>query len=72
MSKAKAGVSDKAYAELLDHLAQDHFAHMPKALADDMLTPFRDRNAAVSFEDDQSKRDKIQDEVNQLASATHR
>ena len=64
--------ADKAYAELLDHHAQDHFAHMPKALADDMLAHFRDRNAAVSFEDDQSKRAKILDEVNQLASTTHR
>ena len=35
----------EAYAELLDHHAQDHFAHMPKALADDMLRHFRDRNA---------------------------
>ena len=64
--------ADRAYAELLDHHAQDHFAHMPKALADDMLRHFRDRNAAVSFEDDQSKRAKILDEVNQLASTTHR
>jgi hypothetical protein len=45
---------------------------MPKALADDMLRHFRDRNAAVSFEDDQSKRAKILNEVNQLASTTHR
>jgi len=45
---------------------------MPKALADDMLRHFRDRNAAASFEDDQSKRAKILDEVNQLASTTHR
>ena len=58
--------ADKAYAELLDHHAQDHFAHMPKALADDMLTHFRDRNAALSFENDQSKRAKILDEVNEL------
>jgi hypothetical protein len=35
--------ADRAYAELLDHHAQDHFAHMPKALADDMLRHFRDR-----------------------------
>ena len=72
---ARAGAyapADKAYAELLDHHAQDHFAQMPKALADDMLNHFRDRNAALSFEDSQSKRDKILDEVNQLASATHR
>jgi len=64
--------ADRAYAELLDHHAQDHFAHMPKALADDMLRHFRDRNAAVSFEDDQSKRATILAEVNDLASTTHR
>ena len=33
---------------------------------------FRDRNAAVSFEDDQSKRAKILAEVNELQSTTHR
>jgi hypothetical protein len=37
-----------------------------------MLTHFRDRNAALSFEDSQSKRAKILDEVNELATATHR
>jgi hypothetical protein len=60
--------ADKAYAELLDHHAQDHFAHMPKELADNMLTHFRDR----TFEDDQSKRAKILAEVNELQSTTHR
>jgi len=64
--------ADKAYAELLDHHAQDHFAHMPKELADNMLVHFRDRNAAVSFEDDQSKRATILAEVNDLSSTTHR
>jgi len=64
--------ADKAYAELLDHHARDHFAHLPKALADDMLTHFHDRNAALSFEDSQSKRAKISAEVNELATATHR
>jgi hypothetical protein len=33
---------------------------------------FRDRNAAVSFEDDQTKRATILAEVNDLASTTHR
>jgi hypothetical protein len=64
--------ADKAYAELLDHHARDHFAHLPKALADDMLTHFHDRNAALSFEDSQGKRAKISAEVNELATATHR
>jgi hypothetical protein len=64
--------ADKAYAELLDHHAQDHFAQMPKDLAADMLAHFRDRNAAVSFEDDQSKRAKILEEINELQSETHR
>jgi hypothetical protein len=64
--------ADKAYAELLDRHAQDHFAEMPKELAEDMLAHFRDRNAAVSFEDDQSKRAKILAEVNELQSTTRR
>jgi hypothetical protein len=45
---------------------------MPKDLAEDMLAHFRDRNAAVSFEDDQSKRAKILNEVNELESTTRR
>jgi Zinc dependent phospholipase C len=64
--------ADKAYAELLDHHAQDHFAHMSKELGDNMLAHFHDRNAAVSFETDQSKRAKILNEVNELESTTHR
>lgn len=45
---------------------------MPKVLADDMLTHFRDRNAAVSFEDDESKRAKILHEVNEPESRMYR
>ena len=61
--------ADKAYAELLDHHAQDHFAHMPKPLADDMLGHFRDRNAALRFEDSQQEREKIVQELNEFESA---
>jgi hypothetical protein len=64
--------ADKAYAELLDRHAQDHFARMPRELAEDMLAHFRDRNAAMSFENDQSKRAKILAEMNELQSTTHR
>jgi hypothetical protein len=72
---ARAGAyapADKAYAELLDHHAQNHFAQMPKALADDMLNHFRDRNAALSFEDSHRKREKILAELNDFESAVHR
>ena len=69
---ARAGAyapADKAYAELLDHHAQDNFAHMPKALAADMLGHFRDRDAAFRFEDNQEKREKIVEELNEFAAA---
>jgi Zinc dependent phospholipase C len=68
----KYAPADKAYAELLDHHAQDHFARMPKDLAEDMLAHFRDRNAAVSFEDDRTKRARILNEVSELESTTRR
>ena len=61
--------ADRAYAELLDHHAQDHFAHMPKALADDMLGHFRDRDAALKFEESDEKREKILQELNQFEAA---
>jgi hypothetical protein len=68
---ARAGAyapADKAYAELLDHHAQDHFAHIPKALTDDMLGHFHDRDAALRFEDNQQKREKIVEELNEFAA----
>lgn len=61
--------ADKAYAELLDHHAKDHFAHVPKALADDMLGHFRDRDAALSFEDSQKRRAEIVLELNEFQAA---
>jgi hypothetical protein len=60
---------NKAYAELLDHHTQDHFAHMPKELADDMLSHFRDRYAALRFEDNQREREKIVQELNEFEAA---
>jgi len=69
---ARAGAyapADKAYAELLDHHAQDHFARMPKALVDDMLGHFHDRDAALRFEDNQQKREKIVQELNEFETA---
>ena len=69
---ARAGAyppADRAYAELLDRHAQDHFAHLPKALAHDMLDHFRDRNAALRFEDSQQKREKIVQDLNQFEPA---
>lgn len=64
--------SDKAYAELLDRHAQSHYAQMPKELAADMLAHFRDRDAAMSFEDNKTERAKILAEVNALQSQTYR
>jgi Zinc dependent phospholipase C len=61
--------ADKTYAELLDHHAQDHFAHVPKALAGDLLRHFRDRDAAIGFEDSQPKREKIVQELSEFEAS---
>jgi hypothetical protein len=59
--------ADKAYAALLELHAKDHFARMPRLLALDVLRHFQDRTAAVSFEDNRTRRDKLVSEVNELA-----
>jgi hypothetical protein len=61
--------ADKTYVALLDHHAKDHFAHMPKALADDLLRHFGDRDAAIRFENSPSKREKIIQELNEFKTA---
>jgi hypothetical protein len=69
---ARAGAyppADRAYAELLDRHAQDHFAHLPKALADDMFDHFRDRAAALRFEESPREREKIVQELNEFEAA---
>ena len=38
--------ADEAYADLLHRHAQGHFSRIPKAVADDLLKHFRDRDAA--------------------------
>jgi len=42
---------------------------MPKDLADDMLGHFRDRDAALRFEDSQKEREKIVQELNEFEAA---
>jgi hypothetical protein len=64
--------ADKAYVELLRRHEQDHFARMPKALADDMLEHFRNRDAALAFEDSNQEREKILAAVSELESAMPR
>jgi Zinc dependent phospholipase C len=64
--------ADKAYVELLRRHAEDHFARMPKALADDMLDHFRNRDAALAFEDSEREREKILAAVSELESAMPR
>jgi len=67
---SKAGAyepADNAYVELLDLHAKNHFAHLPKALADDMLNHFSDRNAALAFEKSASERTKTTAEVDELS-----
>jgi len=62
---------DNAYAELLRDHAKDHFARMPRALADDMLVHFRDREAALTFGESADDREKTLDALAELQSATH-
>ncbi len=61
--------ADHAYAELLDLHAKDRFAHLPTALAGDMLNHFSDRNAALAFEKSDTQRRKTTAEVDALARA---
>ena len=44
---------DKTYAELLRLHEKDHFARVPKALADDLQKHFKDRDAALKNIDDE-------------------
>lgn len=64
--------ADKAYAELLRRHAKDHFAHMPKALADDVLKHFHDRDTALAFEDNAKDREDTLSALNELEATTHR
>jgi len=64
--------ADKAYVELLQRHAKDHFIQMPKALEDDMLRHFRDRNAAVAFQDSKSEREKILSVVDEFETQRSR
>jgi hypothetical protein len=58
--------ADQAYLKLLRLHAADHFVRMPKSLARDMSHHFRDSNAALSFEDDQNKRQDDAQVVNEF------
>lgn len=63
------GPADKAYAALLEVHARNNFARMPRPLALDMLRHFQDRTAALSFEDNRARRDKLVSDLNELARA---
>jgi len=50
----KAGAyppADEAYAQLLQRHAKNHFARVPKALADDLAKHFHDRHRALKFDE---------------------
>jgi hypothetical protein len=60
--------ADKAYVELIERHAQEHFANTPKALADDMAEHFRDRDAALAFEQSSRKRAAALSAISELDS----
>lgn len=60
--------ADKAYAELLRLHAKDNFARVPGDLAIDMLNHFRDRKAALAFEESAEDREKTLAALNALES----
>jgi zinc dependent phospholipase C len=64
--------ANKAYLELLDRHARNHFAHMPPALVKDLLRHFNDRDAALRFVDSRREREKIVQELNQFEAAVQR
>ena len=60
--------ADQAYAELLRKHAEDHFAHVPKPLAQDLRKHFADRKAALSFKESDKDREETIAALNQFDS----
>jgi hypothetical protein len=63
--------ADKAYAELLRSHAKDNFARMTPDLAANLLDHFRDRTAALSFEESADDREKTIAALDALAARQH-
>jgi Zinc dependent phospholipase C len=62
-------LADKTYAQLLDHLAKDHFTKISPELRETLLDFYRDPNAAFVPKKDKTERAKILKEVDELKNA---
>jgi hypothetical protein len=68
---SKAGTyppADQAYADLLQRHAKDHFAHVPKTLAEDMQRHFANRDAALKFDESEKDRQATISALNEFES----
>jgi hypothetical protein len=63
-------LADKTYADLLDHLAQDHFASVPPELRDLILSYYSDPHAPPSTKKNKKEWAKVTKEVNDLKAVT--
>ena len=63
-------LTDKAYARLLDQLAQDGFKQVTPELRENILAFYGDPSAPVATSQDSSAWKKTQDELNQLKAAS--
>jgi len=64
------GLTDNAYARLLDQLAHDNFSQITPELRDNILTFYSDPNAALSTKKNATAWTKTQDEIQRLKTAT--
>ena len=64
--------ADKAYMELLQLHAKDHFVRMPKRLCTDMLSHFSDPGASLAYEKNSRKRAQDLEVVNDFKFAMQR
>jgi hypothetical protein len=61
--------ADQAYAQLVRLHAKDHFARVPKDLADDIAKHFADRDAALKLVDDEKDRQETLTALSEFDSA---
>src|ERR1700735_4758413 len=63
-------LADKTYAELLDHLAKDHFAQISPEMRKTLLDFYSDPNAPFATKKDKTEWAKVLKEIDELKSTT--
>jgi Zinc dependent phospholipase C len=62
--------ADETYAKLVDELAKQGFAGIPRELRNDILSFYKDQAAAISREDNKDKREKLRLQLETLRGST--